>query len=191
MNISPCSFTAEANGLATVLTTKCVIFPACNVDSLSEEEKAKINGKEYTAIWDTGATNSAVTQRVIDEMSLVNVGFVPTNHAGGEDITPTYFVNIGLPNQIVFSLLKVNRVKLQGADILIGMDIINRGDLSITNVGGKTTFSFRIPSLETIDYTGRISKKNGPIVKEKKIGRNEPCPCGSGKKYKNCHGKNL
>jgi preprotein translocase subunit SecA len=24
---------------------------------------------------------------------------------------------------------------------------------------------------------------------EKKIGRNEPCPCGSGKKYKQCHGK--
>ncbi len=25
-----------------------------------------------------------------------------------------------------------------------------------------------------------------PIVKEKKVGRNEPCPCGSGKKYKKC-----
>ncbi|MBO7306023.1 MAG: SEC-C domain-containing protein [Bacteroidales bacterium] len=24
---------------------------------------------------------------------------------------------------------------------------------------------------------------------EKKVGRNDPCPCGSGKKYKNCHGK--
>ncbi len=28
-----------------------------------------------------------------------------------------------------------------------------------------------------------------PIVKDKVVGRNEPCPCGSGKKYKNCHGK--
>lgn len=28
-----------------------------------------------------------------------------------------------------------------------------------------------------------------PIVAEPKIGRNDPCPCGSGKKYKNCHGK--
>lgn len=28
-----------------------------------------------------------------------------------------------------------------------------------------------------------------PIVAEKKVGRNEACPCGSGKKYKNCHGK--
>jgi len=24
---------------------------------------------------------------------------------------------------------------------------------------------------------------------EKKVGRNAPCPCGSGKKYKHCHGK--
>jgi preprotein translocase subunit SecA len=28
-----------------------------------------------------------------------------------------------------------------------------------------------------------------PIVKEKKVGRNDPCPCGSGMKYKQCHGK--
>jgi preprotein translocase subunit SecA len=33
--------------------------------------------------------------------------------------------------------------------------------------------------------------KQKPVTKPKKIGRNEPCPCGSGKKYKNCHGKNL
>ena len=33
-------------------------------------------------------------------------------------------------------------------------------------------------------------RPNMPIVKSKKIGRNEPCPCGSGKKYKHCHGRN-
>ena len=32
-------------------------------------------------------------------------------------------------------------------------------------------------------------KKLEPIRVEKKVGRNEPCPCGSGKKFKNCHGK--
>lgn len=32
-------------------------------------------------------------------------------------------------------------------------------------------------------------KKAAPVRVEKKVGRNEPCPCGSGKKYKNCHGK--
>ena len=30
-----------------------------------------------------------------------------------------------------------------------------------------------------------------PIIAEKHVGRNDPCPCGSGKKYKNCHGKGL
>jgi preprotein translocase subunit SecA len=29
-----------------------------------------------------------------------------------------------------------------------------------------------------------------PIRSEKVAGRNDPCPCGSGKKYKNCHGRN-
>lgn len=32
-------------------------------------------------------------------------------------------------------------------------------------------------------------KKSGTVVKEKKVGRNDPCPCGSGKKYKFCCGK--
>ncbi len=32
-------------------------------------------------------------------------------------------------------------------------------------------------------------KSNAPVHIEKKVGRNDPCPCGSGKKYKNCHGK--
>jgi preprotein translocase subunit SecA len=32
------------------------------------------------------------------------------------------------------------------------------------------------------------SLKKKPVVKEKKIGRNDPCPCGSGKKYKHCCG---
>ena len=36
-----------------------------------------------------------------------------------------------------------------------------------------------------------ISEKQTPIVNtEKKVGRNDPCPCGSGKKYKNCCGRN-
>ena len=33
--------------------------------------------------------------------------------------------------------------------------------------------------------------KRQPVRNEHTIGRNDPCPCGSGKKYKNCHGRNL
>jgi len=34
-----------------------------------------------------------------------------------------------------------------------------------------------------------IEKKQEPVRVGEKVGRNDPCPCGSGKKYKNCHGK--
>ena len=34
-------------------------------------------------------------------------------------------------------------------------------------------------------------QKPMPLQAEKKVGRNDPCPCGSGKKYKNCHGKGM
>ena len=40
------------------------------------------------------------------------------------------------------------------------------------------------------DIPGRDSRgKAEPVRVEKKVGRNEPCPCGSGKKFKQCHGK--
>ncbi|MBE2246924.1 MAG: preprotein translocase subunit SecA [Candidatus Competibacteraceae bacterium] len=35
----------------------------------------------------------------------------------------------------------------------------------------------------------RERQKPQPVVADEKIGRNDPCPCGSGKKYKNCHGQ--
>ena len=42
------------------------------------------------------------------------------------------------------------------------------------------------------DILGQHTSENtvtGPVKVEKKVGRNDPCPCGSGKKYKACHGK--
>ncbi|MBO5864945.1 MAG: preprotein translocase subunit SecA [Bacteroidaceae bacterium] len=37
----------------------------------------------------------------------------------------------------------------------------------------------------------RENAKREPVRVEKTVGRNDPCPCGSGKKFKNCHGKNI
>ena len=34
-----------------------------------------------------------------------------------------------------------------------------------------------------------VEKKLEPIRVGEKVGRNDPCPCGSGKKFKNCHGR--
>ncbi len=39
--------------------------------------------------------------------------------------------------------------------------------------------------------TNGEQKANTPVKVDPKIGRNDPCPCGSGKKYKNCHGKGI
>ena len=39
--------------------------------------------------------------------------------------------------------------------------------------------------------TNGEQKANTPVKVDKQVGRNDPCPCGSGKKYKQCHGKGL
>ncbi|HZO04442.1 MAG TPA: SEC-C metal-binding domain-containing protein, partial [Burkholderiales bacterium] len=43
------------------------------------------------------------------------------------------------------------------------------------------------------DYNGEVAvaeaPKQRPVRVGQKVGRNDPCPCGSGKKYKQCHGK--
>ena len=38
------------------------------------------------------------------------------------------------------------------------------------------------------NFQSKVLNKRTPIKVDKKVGRNEPCPCGSGKKYKKCHG---
>ena len=62
-------------------------------------------------------------------------------------------------------------------------------------VDAKADWLYGLPQWENIfDEETRKqfyleAKKMNTIVKPKKIGRNEPCPCGSGKKYKQCHGR--
>jgi len=41
------------------------------------------------------------------------------------------------------------------------------------------------------DTRQNAEARQQPIRKEKLPGRNDPCPCGSGKKFKNCHGRGL
>ncbi|MBY4788473.1 SEC-C domain-containing protein, partial [Burkholderia dolosa] len=41
----------------------------------------------------------------------------------------------------------------------------------------------------TADMVGSAMTHSGPGGEMPKVGRNDPCPCGSGKKYKHCHGK--
>ena len=63
-------------------------------------------------------------------------------------------------------------------------------------VDAKADWLYELPQWDAIFSKERQKelyleqKKSGTIVKGPKIGRNDPCPCGSGKKYKKCCGKN-
>lgn len=54
----------------------------------------------------------------------------------------------------------------------------------------KTDLSNMQTSRSDLMTSSSEPKSNTPVHVEKRVGRNEPCPCGSGKKYKNCHGVN-
>lgn len=87
--------------------------------------------------------------------------------AGGLRDTPWYFANIMLPNGIGFSMLKVSRGELHGGvDVLIGMDIITRGDFAISHANGSTVFSFRYPSLAEFDF---VKEANAQAAKAKPV----------------------
>jgi preprotein translocase subunit SecA len=60
----------------------------------------------------------------------------------------------------------------------------------------KTDMSKMLANKEEVDtagedYAANEKDKPVPVTAGPKIGRNDPCPCGSGKKYKNCHGADL
>ncbi len=53
-------------------------------------------------------------------------------------------------------------------------------------IAGRSTSASQDPTKQDT----REVQRTEPIRVEKKVGRNDECPCGSGKKYKNCHGAN-
>ena len=48
--------------------------------------------------------------------------------------------------------------------------------------------TYRTPSVQHFDFV-KCNEQGNPYVKQKLPGRNDPCLCGSGKKYKNCCGE--
>jgi len=74
---------------------------------------------------------------------------------------------------------------------------IDLAKLFYNMVAAEADYLFRLPQWEDILGIGTMAmlikkyKKSKTVVnKEKKVGRNDPCPCGSGKKYKYCCGRN-
>jgi hypothetical protein len=189
MAIPSSGFTVRSEIILNCLQTPVKVSPA-----LIPPSKPDINiYKEFVAIWDTGATGSVISKKVAIDCGLKETGMTQVSTAGGVFTVNTYAISLLLPNNVIFSFLRVTEAPLTGGDILIGMDVISRGDFAISNLNGKTTFCFRMPSVEDIDFNPNFKKVNSQkaISNYPAAGRNDPCPCGSGKKYKKCHGKGV
>lgn len=171
------AFTIEYHHLSNVLATSTGTFVLNSLD--------KTKRKDVKAIWDTGATNSCISETVSKDLNLLPLGFVEVQTAGGKVNAKVYVVDIYLPHKVRVEEVRMTEVPLTGCDILIGMDIISLGDFAVSNFMGETTFTFRMPSVSKTDYVKNIYRLQ---AQDGKIGRNDVCPCGSGKKYKNCHG---
>lgn len=118
--------------------------------------------REYQCLWDTGASNSVITQRVVDECALKPTGMVQTHAANSSGLAEAYLVNIVLLNNVQVQQVRVAKMGLTGMDVVIGMDIICLGDFAITNQGGTTVFSFCMPSHRSFDFVAEHQKANPP-----------------------------
>ncbi len=176
------AFTVKHVGTVDQLFTKVFVSPAFDPASLTAPMPPEL---QCLALWDTGASKSVITTSTVAALGLAPIGVVNIRHAGGESPSYTYLVNIRLPNNVGIIGVTVSETHdALGFGAIIGMDIIGKGDFSITNVDGKTVMSFCIPSRQMIDYVVEVDR-----MMFSGTNRNAPCPCGSGKKFKHCHGR--
>ncbi len=92
-----------------------------------------------------------------------------------------------------FNLFKdvIAKVSKEVVSVLLRANVAVREEsTSITEARARRTDMSQMNTSRTDLVTNSGEpKSNAPVRVEKKVGRNDPCPCGSGKKYKNCHGK--
>ncbi|MCK4920803.1 MAG: preprotein translocase subunit SecA [Bacteroidales bacterium] len=86
-------------------------------------------------------------------------------------------------NKDVVSTLMKGHIPISDSSGVQKAQAPKRLDLSKFEANKNETPKYNDPS------GGPDSKKSQPVRVDKKTGRNDPCPCGSGKKYKNCHGR--
>ncbi|MEG0806455.1 MAG: SEC-C metal-binding domain-containing protein [Lachnospiraceae bacterium] len=92
------------------------------------------------------------------------------------------------------SLLTPNPIDTMEEDTEVSL-AFDKEKLYQNMIGAKADWLYSLPQWDSLIAQERRKelykeeKLSGTIIKEKKIGRNDPCPCGSGKKYKFCCGK--
>ena len=102
---------------------------------------------------------------------------------------------VGFLDGINESLVNPNPIETMDEDTVVNLGF-DKELLYKNMVDAKADWLYEIPAWKDIFPEEKLhelyleQKKSGTIVKPKKIGRNDPCPCGSGKKYKKCCGRN-
>lgn len=194
------AFTQKHSGRVNRIITEVHISVAFD----PKNQPANVQFFKTLALWDTGATHSILTDATVKSLSLKPTGKRMVQHGGGLSEHNTHVVNFYLPNHVAIAgVIATEHPENDGSfGAIIGMDIMMGGDMSITNHQGETWFTFRFPSYGAVDYVAdfdAMKKQKNPSFKPKplitpqsaaipKVGRNDPCPCGSGRKYKKCHG---
>ena len=103
---------------------------------------------------------------------------------------------VGFLDGINDSLKEANPIETMEEDTEVSL-AFDKEKLYKNMVDAKADWLYELPQWESIydeetrKRLYREQKQSGTIRKEKKIGRNDPCPCGSGKKYKKCCGRNI
>jgi len=165
------AFTTKYKGLRNILENKILLAEAFDPN----DKTISPRWLEFNCLWDTGATNTVISSKVASDLGLKPTGKAICHTAGGQRIVNTYLVNIRLPNRVAFVALRVTEANIsEPFDALIGMDIISKGDLAITNADGATWMSYQLPSNERIDFVSAITrKKQVQNADEKRKARNK------------------
>ena len=150
------AFTHSYSSLTSVLETRCGV---CAYNPLNQDKIISQKIIKFKALWDTGAMASVISTDVVSLLGLKPIGKARVFHANGESTVYTYLINISLPNGIEFSSLLVTEGLLSDTDVLIGMDIISKGDFAVTSFDGDTKMSFQIPSTHDIDFVQEIIRE--------------------------------
>lgn len=142
MKIDAHAFTLKYDGITDKVITDITIY----------NNNTKISGK---GLWDTGATFSCISKQVVKALNLTPTGYTNIVTPSGSSTQPTYMVSIDLPNLVTFETIRVceSEIGKQGIEMLIGMDIISKGNFSLSNFEGKTVFSYAFPSFVHTDFT--------------------------------------
>lgn len=126
---------------------------------ITEEEICFDDDKviRVNAQWDCGATYSSISKELALELGLKSID--TKNMDSTSDTMQCNIYDIGVVlrgSDIVVSIEaseSPNIHKTGNIDLLIGMDIISKGDFAISTYNGITYFSFRYPSQKLIDFT--------------------------------------